>query len=305
MNQNEATARQAELALLAGLMLATKIEPGTFEALSLAAFADSRHATIWTAIGDEIRSGEPDAPSLAIVDRLTADGKLDEAGGFEYVQSFPSWAFNRRLGDVGKNLSIVKRCASMRRIGLAADAAAKAAAGEGRSARVALATLKNALDEAEETEQSKSTTAFDALIFGLDDAFGDPVLTKTPIDQKMPLVRGRMFVIGGRPGHGKTTLSLQLAACILKADPTAQVLVASCEMGEPELAVKVISAIDGRDYATSIRRGGDDPLTPVKLAATEEHGVLCRLHLRSTRSCRGLARRSLKTSTASSSPHLN
>ena len=93
-----------------------------------------------------------------------------------------------------------------------------------------------------------------------------------------------MFVIGGRPGHGKTTLSLQLAACILKADPTAQVLVASCEMGEPELAVKVISAIDGRDYATSIRRGGDDPLTPVKLAATEEHGVLCRLHLRSTRS---------------------
>jgi replicative DNA helicase len=55
-------------------------------------------------------------------------------------------------------------------------------------------------------------------------------------------------------------------------------------MTEPELALKVLSALDGRDFVSGFRDGDADPVTPAQLAATDHHSVLSRLFLRRTRS---------------------
>jgi len=281
---NEATAKQAELGLLAGLMLATKIEPSLLEKLTTKDFDDSRHSAIWLAISEEVRANGGDAPALVVVDRLKQAGRLETAGGFEYIMSFGDWSYGRTLGSTEQNAKVVKNCARLRRIARAAKDAIDSAEGMGKRSEVALGALSKAIEEAQESDEKKSTTAFDSLIHELADTFRSGIKTRTPLDRRMPLTPGRLFVIGGRPGHGKTTLTLQLAAAILRANEEAKILVASCEMTEPELALKVLSALDGRDFVSGFRDGDADPVTPAQLAATDHHSVLSRLFLRRTRS---------------------
>jgi replicative DNA helicase len=281
---NEATARQAELGLLAGLMLATKVEASIFEKLTTKDFEDARHAAIWLAISEEVRENNEDAPSLVVVDRLKHAGRLELAGGFEYVMSFDQWALGRQIGSVEQNVKVVRNCARLRRIARAAQEAINSAEGMGKRSEIALGALSKAIEEAQETDEKKSRTAFDSLIHDLGDSFRAGLKTRTPLDQRAPLTPGRLCVIGGRPGHGKTTITLQLAAAILRANEGARILVASCEMTEPELALKVLSALDGRDFVGLFRSGDADPITLAQLSATEHHDVLSRLHLRRTRS---------------------
>jgi replicative DNA helicase len=128
---NEATARQAELGLLAGLMLATKVEASIFEKLTTKDFEDARHAAIWLAISEEVRENNEDAPSLVVVDRLKHAGRLELAGGFEYVMSFDQWALGRQIGSVEQNVKVVRNCARLRRIARAAQEAINSAEGMG------------------------------------------------------------------------------------------------------------------------------------------------------------------------------
>ena len=87
MTPAEATARQAELTLLAQSMFATTLDPQKIEAITPADFQNEKHRAIWRAIVTEIRDGGSDAPTLVIIDRLRQSGDLELAGGAEYVRS--------------------------------------------------------------------------------------------------------------------------------------------------------------------------------------------------------------------------
>ena len=284
MTPTEATARQAELSLLAQLMLATTIKPETVEALTAEQFADARQQTIWRHIGAEIRSGADDAPSLAIIERLQQAGELDLAGGFDYVESFGQWYSDRQHSPILHCVEVVLNCARLRRIAATAKAAADAAEGFAEGSEAALVELRQALDAAERGAEGGTRTAFDALTYDLAGTFRDGVATQTPLDLKMPMAPGRMYVLGGRPGHGKTTLALQLAASMLVADEAAQVMFASCEMSEPELSLKALCSIEARDFIGPLRAMGAAAMEPVQMAVVHNAPILQRLHLKPTRS---------------------
>lgn len=284
MTPNEANARQAELGLLGALMLATKIDPAITEQLTSDDFSDARHAAIWRAICEEVRNGGGDAPSLVVIDWLRKSGDLELAGGIEYVDSFNSHTLGRNYGSAAQCAESVKQCARLRRIAASAKAAADAADGYGVGSAAALIDLQRSLADLTNDSKSETVTAWHALTFDLASTFRPGIRTATPLDQYMPLCPGRMFVIGGRPGHGKTTLTLQVALCMLKANPDAQALVASCEMTEPELSLKALCCLEGRNFIDQLRTHKDQGLLAVAHAVEHHAATLQRLHLKPTRS---------------------
>jgi replicative DNA helicase len=284
MTPNEAAAREAERNLLAEIMIATTIAPETVEAVKPEDFGDHRNALIWRAVIDEIRSGADDAPAPVIIDRLTKLGAIETAGGLEYIAAFGRLQMTDKLAPIPKSIAIVKDCARLRRIAMAARNAMQAAEGHKGGAIDALAALRSTLDEAEHATGTTTRRAIDALLHDLDDAFGDPIKTGSALDTTAPLTSGRMYVIGGRPGHGKTTLTLQIITEILEKNPEAHCFFATCEMTETEVALKAISCIAGQDLVSPFRRRDPDAQLYAGSAAAMHAQTLGRLHIKSTRS---------------------
>ena len=284
MNPSEANAYQAESALLANMMLATTIKTEELEGINPSDFLDERHGLIWSAISAEVRSGGTDAPSLVVVDRLQALGALETAGGFKYINSFGAWSIGHRLPSVEACAEIIKQAVVMRRLSNAAKALAFAADGHGGEPGAAVVVLKHAISRSEETEKTGAQSAWHALTFDLAGTFREHYRTLTPIDKALPLSPGRLYIIGGRTGHGKTTMAIQLALSMLRANPDLHALMASCEMTEPELSLKALCCLDGRDFISEVRSVGPASLVNVQMAVAQHAPVLERLHIKRTRS---------------------
>lgn len=284
MTPNEATAKQAELNLLAQAMFATKIDPIKAEEIKPEDFQNERHRAIWRAILTEVREGGEDAPSLVVIDRLRASGDLETAGGASYVESFGQYKIDRILAGFDKASAALLECSKLRRVGAIARQVADAAEGWGDSSKTALESLKGALDSIEKKSSVKVKPAFYALTEGLAEAFRPGLKTGTPLDDRVNLAPGRMFVVGGRPGDGKTTLTLQLSLHILKHNPDAVSLFATCEMTEAELALKALCCLEGRDFIGPLRREEPQALERVIMGANTQAPILERLLIKPSRS---------------------
>ena len=286
MTPAEATARQAEQAILGNAMLATTLDLSALEKLNPDQFGDNRHSIIWTAILGELRSGETDAPSLAVIERLKTGGNLELAGGFDYVSNFSQWFIERKLPSLSESLELVAKSAKLRRIGSLAKATADAADGFGQSTASSLAYLRQALDDVDQdSNPSGVKTALSSLMDDLADTFRSGIKTKTPLDHKVELTPGRLYVLGGRPGHGKTTLAIQLAVSVLAANDDAHAFMVSCEMSEPEMSLKALCCLDGQDHITPLRNVTDGQLTASIQGAVGMYAhILERLHLKATTS---------------------
>ena len=283
MTPAEATARQAEQAILGNAMLATTLDLSALEKLNPDQFGDNRHSIIWTAILGELRSGETDAPSLAVIERLKTGGNLELAGGFDYVSNFSQWFIERKLPSLSESLELVAKSAKLRRIGSLAKATADAADGFGQSTASSLAYLRQALDDVDQDSGAGVKNALSSLMDDLSDTFRRGIKTKTPLDDKVELAPGRLYVLGGRPGHGKTTLAIQLAVSVLTANRDAHVFMASSEMTEPELSLKALCCLDGQDHITPLRNVTDGQLTASIQGAVGMYAqILERLHLKTT-----------------------
>jgi replicative DNA helicase len=284
MTPNEASAREAEQNLLAEIMIATTIDPGTVEEIAPDDFGDQRNALIWRAVTDELRSGADDAPAPVIIDRLAKSGAIETAGGLDYIAAFGRLQMANKLIPIKKSIKIIKDCSRLRKIARAARSAMHAAEGHTGGANDALAALRSTMAENEHATKPTTRRAIDAILYDLGDAFGRPIKTGGPLDRKMPLTAGRMFIIGGRPGHGKTTLAIQLLTEILKKDSAAHVFLASCEMTEAEIALKALSCIAGQDLVSPFKRQDPDAMLIAGSAAAMHIQPLERMHLKSTRS---------------------
>ena len=284
MTPAEATARQAELTLLSQSMFATTLDPQKIEAITPADFQNERHRAIWRAIVTEVREGGKDAPSLVVIDRLRQSGDLEIAGGAEYVESFGQYKTERILAGFDKAAASLLECAKLRKIGSIARQVADAADGWGDSSKTALESLRSALDTVEQDASVKIQPAYYALTNNLEEAFLPGLPTGTPLDRRMSLTPGRMYVIGGRPGDGKTTIALQIALHLLRKNPERISLFATCEMTEAELALKALCCLEGRDFITPLRKGEAGAMDNVLLAVNTQATILNRLLIKPSRS---------------------
>ena len=285
MTPAEATARQAELSAIGSAMLATKLDLQRLERVKPDQFCDNRHSMIWCAVLDELRSGQEDAPALAIIERLKTSGDLELAGGFEYVNSFGMWATQRKLTPLDESLELVQKSAKFRNIANIARAAADAADGFEQSTISSLSSLRQALEAVDQQQDVGVKTALYSLIEDLSDTFRSGIKTQTPLDHRVDLTPGRLYVLGGRPGHGKTTLAIQLACSVLAANKGAHAFMASCEMTEPEMSLKAICCLDGRDHITPLREAKTGEVGESLRGAVGMYAhILERLHLKASRS---------------------
>lgn len=282
MTPAEATQQQAEMTLLAQAMTATELSLEQIEEVRPDDLQDRRHQFIWRTILDELKDGGRDCPSLVVIDRLRKMGAIETSGGVDYIESFDALFGSRALGSLSRAIESVLECSRMHKISEVAKEVAASA--DGYSSAAALSGLRAALDTIEDNKQTRVMPALDALTTGLDDAFKVGIRTGTPLDRRIDLTPGRMYVLGGRPGHGKTTLTLQLVLHMLAENPEAVVLFASCEMTETELALKALCCIEGHDYITPLRALGGAGQNTVKLAAATRSGILKRLFVKPSRS---------------------
>lgn len=284
MTPAEATAKQAELALLAQAMFATKLDLAKIEKVQPEDFQNEHHRAIWRAILAEVRDGGEDAPTLVVVDRLRQAGDLETAGGASYVESFGQYKMSRMLAGFDQAAAALLECSRLRKIGAIARQVADAAEGWGDSSKTALESLKTALESVEKNASVKLTDAFYTLTTDLSEAFRRGLKTGTPLDDRVNLAPGRMFVVGGRPGDGKTTITLQLALHMLRHNPEAVCLFASCEMTEAELALKALCCLEGRDFIKPLRDEAPKAFDAVVMAANTQAPILGRLLIKPSRS---------------------
>lgn len=244
----------AEEGVLGGMLVsATAVEAVLDDtALDAADYYRGAHGVIHEAIAS-LHSEGTAADTLTVADRLRQLGKLEEAGGRDRLTTLAS---NSPVpGNAGHYAEIVREQAQLR-AALAMTQRVQHAIfqREGSATEVveqieaeAVGLLSGAAGEQEPVPVTE--TVADGIerlerrmagerVEGVGTGFGD-------LDKKLGgLVPGRMVVLGGRPGHGKSTLSLNIAEHVAIKEKRA-VAIFSLEMSREELTDKLFSSGSG------------------------------------------------------------
>lgn len=229
----------AERTLLAGLMLDARavweveglVRPGDF--------ADGRHATIYEALTSLAEHRAP-TDVLAVSARLERDGHLRIAGGSAYLHEVAGEAFT------GANATYyahqVRSAALKRRVREAGLSIVEWASGEGDAAEIAERARSEIEAAASATAPGDLAPIGEGLDAVLDSLSVPPRYVETPWTEINRLIGGfrpgGLYVIGARPGSGKTIMGLQAAASLARHG---RVAYSSLEMGTAELTKRLIA----------------------------------------------------------------
>jgi replicative DNA helicase len=241
---------EAERTFLGGLMLATELNEDHLRTVQEDDFFDRRHRLIYKSIRDEAEGGGADAPSLVVIDRLRAQGALATAGGAEYIEQIVASQMIPKAS-VQHAGRIISEQAQLRQLIGAAQEIIQAA----QEKEVEITTK---LDMAEErilqirnqrdggrgmenmvemmrTITSKMSEGTWGANRGLHTGF-------EKLDRYLGgLQPGHFVVIGARPGMGKTSLALTMAANVARLNDCA-VGVFSLEMPSNELVERLLGS---------------------------------------------------------------
>ncbi|MFB7475579.1 replicative DNA helicase [Kitasatospora sp. NPDC056184] len=239
----------AEQSVLGGMLLSADAIGEVTGQLKPRDFYRPAHATVFSAALDLYGRGEPADP-ITVAAELTRRGELARAGGASYLHHLV--AVVPAAANAGYYAHIVAERAQLRRLTEAGTRIANMGyAADGDAAEIAdaaQAELYAAVDvRAEDEPKAPADTleaTFDALdriartkgaITGLPTGFAD-------LDNLLQgLHPGQLVVVAGRPGLGKSTLSMDFArACAIRHGRTA--LIFSLEMGLDEINMRLLSA---------------------------------------------------------------
>jgi len=210
-------------------------------------FDAHRHGLIWSALHTLHAAGAPVSPA-SVVSKLVDSNELIRAGGGEYIAHLLAEA------PAGPSATwYALRVAEMaRRRGLAAFAAGVAqVVATPTDADTKLDEIRRRLDSLDEPDTDDGPVRWaDMVTEGMEaiEAADDPAAIRaipTGLGDLDGLIHGLrpgdLVIVGGRPGDGKSTLSMQIAAHV-GLDLNMPTLVASLEMKRPEIYNRVISS---------------------------------------------------------------
>lgn len=241
---------EAERTFLGGLMLATELNEDHLRLACEEDFFDRRHRLIYKSILEESDGGGADAPSLVVIDRLRAEGALATAGGAEYIEQIVAGQMIPKAS-VKHAGRIVSEQAQLRQLIGAAQAIIQAAqekevdiSAKLDAAESSILQIRNQRDSGrgmlDMVGVMRNITAEMA-----DGTWGLERGLRTgfeKLDQYLGgLQPGHFVVIGARPGMGKTSLALTMAANVARLNDCA-VGVFSLEMPAKELVERLLGS---------------------------------------------------------------
>jgi replicative DNA helicase len=255
----------AEQCVLGGMLLSKDAIADVVEVLRPADFYRPVHQTIYDAVIDLYGKGEPADP-VTIAAELTRSGALERVGGGPYlhtlVASVPTAA------NAGYYAQIVRERAILRRLVEAGTKVVQlgygAAGGAGGDVDDVVDRAQAAVYEVTEHRIRDDFVAVGSLLM--------PTLTEleaiqnhdgavngvpTGFDDLDALTNGfhpgQLVVIAGRPGQGKSTLSMDVMRCAAIKHDLPSVLF-SLEMTKSEITMRFLSA-EARVQLTKMRNG--------------------------------------------------
>ncbi|WP_194385329.1 replicative DNA helicase [Microbacterium luteum] len=234
--------RTAEQSVLGAVMLSPDVLDDVMSIVEPGDMHDPRHETIYAAVR---RLHERNAPTdvVAATDELLAAGELNGQLDAAYLHELTSVVPTAANG--AYYASIVHEHAIRRRLLDAATAIAQIAANTGIEALDAVEISREKVDgvganTAPAIEQFGGA-AFDSFVKGLDEK---PRYIPTPwwdINNHLGGLRaGGLYVVGARPGQGKSIIGLQTALRLAKEGPVA---FCSLEMSRDDLMARLVSQL--------------------------------------------------------------
>lgn len=274
---------QAEQAVLGSMLVTLSAVDAAFEGAGLRPehFYRPRHRAICEAIVG-LYGGEGAIEPIRVIDRLRQDGKLDEAGGPDVVMELAGTV--AVPANAGRYAEMVIEQSRLRStLQLTQAIARRIQAGEDESGELLQEIERQTYELLCGTHTQGELTPISGIVEAATDRYErraageriDGLRTGFPtLDRHLQgLVGGRLIIVASRPGHGKSTLALNIAEHVARKEKRGVALF-SLEMSEEEIADKLLSqrgTVEGADLATgSLDTEGVRRLTQ---AANELYGL--------------------------------
>lgn len=229
----------AEQSVLGAMMLHRDAIDDVMEAMRPSDLYLPKHEVIAVAIVRMAVAGKP-VDVLTVTDELEASGEILRAGGSEYLHTLTSipttWA------NAGFYAERVARLAVRRGLLLASAEIRQSAESREGDVDDLLEKARAAIDRAASGQHRVLRAVHETMRDVIEDLDREPRFYRTPwhdLDEKIGgFEPGALYVIGARPGSGKTNMVLQCATALARAG---QVAFSSLEMTEGQLQQRLLA----------------------------------------------------------------
>lgn len=232
----------AEAAVLGAAMWSRDAAAEAVESLAPADFYSPRNEAVFEALAALVARSEP-TDVIAVSDELQRRGELRKWGGPAFLHQMDGEV--RSAYSVGHYIAIVRERAVLRRLFEAGRAISQAALdGAGEADAIVEAARARVDSVSPRTVRATHWIGETLPELWAELTSGVQVLERTGWDALDNLIGGlrpgALYVLGARPGAGKTAVALNLAAAVAARGPV--VGYASLEMGEAELQRRLLAA---------------------------------------------------------------